>query len=406
MNGMSMAIAAMSNEPIASAHRRLPLELELEIVGHLVDPDFDPEVDDMVELRTCALVHSSWCSPVQALLFKVIWLYDGICGPLFVKLLDGSPHIGSYVRELVVIDGREPTDDGDYFANKTLLSIAPVLVNLHTLDIMYAGLHLSPSTRATLAVCLGRSLRTLRLKHFGTETTKDFLDFMTGFPLLENLELESVGGLGANDTGPITLAMPPSFRIKRLVARWVDSCEKLLRWFSDMDTYPQLSIRSFEVEVTPDNGIAVGQFLRRLGPVLEEYKTSMFSIPTDADVTAIVDDISISSNTSLRSLTLYDLMIRRGGEESTRSVSWVPILLEQVSSTVLTDVELQVWYRNISDLDALKLPLLEKILTSSRYPALRRVIFALYRSKNTDNGVAEIETKMPALAEKGMLVFR
>lgn len=102
-------------------------------------------------------------------------------------------------------------------------------------------------------------------------------------------------------------------------------------------------------------------------------------------------------------------------EESRRS--WVAILLEEVSSVFLSEVEISVWFRSVAELGTLKLPLLEKILTSSRFPALRRVAFTLYRERNTDDDtvndgiadrdvLAEMRAKMPVLTERDILVLR
>lgn len=219
------------------------------------------------------------------MLFELVHL-DRTCGHLFARLLDGSPHIGLYVKILAVwgVAAQRVYVYEPILVDETLPIIAPALVNLHTLDMnVQAWADLSPSTRTTLADCLGRSLRTLKLESQSEmEINSDFIRFIIGFPLLENLDIRGPGGVGAVDATPITLAMPPSFRIKRLAVRWVDSCE-LLRWFLDMDIHPELSIRSLEVEVRPENKIIVGRLLRRLGPVLEEYTTHM-QIPENFDI--------------------------------------------------------------------------------------------------------------------------
>ncbi|KII95189.1 hypothetical protein PLICRDRAFT_205819 [Plicaturopsis crispa FD-325 SS-3] len=387
----------MNPVPTASDYRTLPLELEHQIIGQL------DSLSDLEALRTCALVHTSWRTRAQSLLFEEVDLrYTH--GPLFAKLLDDSPHIGPYVKILTVREGNGRKDYEPKFADEILPRIAPALDNLHTLSIEQAATNLSPSTRAALGACLGRSLRTLKLVHFLTDTMHDFIKFIIGFPLLENLELNGTACLDGDDSGPVTLAMPPSFNIKHLYVKWMGSYEDIFRWFIDVDNDRQLSVRSFEVELTPENGAVVGQFLRRVGPVLEEYTTSMRHIPMNSDIAAMVKEVSISSNTSLRKLILDSIIIYGGDASFTRS-GWVPMLLEEATSPLLIDLEFRVWYRDTSDLRALKLPLLDGLLTSPKFPSLRRVVFTLYGSDHTDDGIAEIKTEMPGLAGKGALVF-
>lgn len=176
------------------------------------------------------------------------------------------------------------TDFDPEIADETLPLIAPALVKLHQLEIISAVPSPNPSTCIALAESLGQSLRVLRLEQYATQTTVDFARFITSFPLLEKLVLMDFEALDESDTTPITLPIPPSFRIKHLTLRSVDLCGKFLRWFSEMDRHPQLSIRSFEVQITYENRIAVGQFLRRLGPVLEEYTISIRQFPIGSDV--------------------------------------------------------------------------------------------------------------------------
>ncbi|KII95193.1 hypothetical protein PLICRDRAFT_693447 [Plicaturopsis crispa FD-325 SS-3] len=389
----------MNPMSVVSGDRRLPLELEHEIIGHLASPD-----PDLTSLRHCALVHTSLRPQAQSLLFRTVHLHPAY-NAAFVQLLDDNPHIGPYVNILTVREGSEMSDDEPNFANETLPLIAPALINLHTLGIAEAEMNLSPSTRATLNTSFGHSLRTLMLEEFLVETPLAFIQFILGFPLLENLELCGRGWLGTNNKEPITLPIPPSFRLKRLSIRWVDLCEKLLAWFADMDTHPQLSIRSFEVlEISHKNAIAVGQFLRKIGPGLEKYTIGM-EIHEHSDVVTIVKQASISSNTSLRKLVLGGLVIFDSRDVKIRS-RWVPLLLEDVSSPTLSEVEFRVWYRSAADLHVLQLPLVENILTSSRFPALERVVFTLNGWDDADETKTEIHTLMPVLAEKGMIIFQ
>ncbi|KII95194.1 hypothetical protein PLICRDRAFT_206016 [Plicaturopsis crispa FD-325 SS-3] len=380
--------------PIAGSdyYRTLPIELEHGILGHLQS---EPEA-----LKSCALVCASWRSRAQSLLFEVVHL-DRTGGHLFARLLDGSPHIGPYIKILVVWGVAAPRVYEPILMDETLPLIAPALVNLHTLDMTvqaWTRIDLSPSTRTTLADCLGRSLRTLKLESQSEmEINSDFIRFIVGFPLLENFEIRGPGGVGAVEATPITLAMPPSFRIKRLAARWVDSCE-LLRWFLDMDIHPELSIRSLEVEVRPENRIIVGRLLRRLGPALEEYTTHM-QIPEDSDIVAAVKDTSPSNNTSLRKLTLDGLGIYDCHND------WQTVFLQEVSSPALSEVEFRVYFRG--DLRALDLPFLEKILVSPKFSTLKRVVFTLQGSPHgLDDIIADVRTKMSVLREKKMLEFR
>lgn len=161
---------------MSSEKRVLPPELTDTIIGFLHN--------DKPAVAACGLVCRAWVPASRYQLFRAIHLYAYTQCIKFLNLLRVSPHIGCYVREvLLALSNNAAT-------SVCIAAISSCAPNVRELELV--GTDDAPFALFQDALSRLRSVRTLRLRLLQPRIT-DFLDILRTFPQVDTL----VAGIAA-----------------------------------------------------------------------------------------------------------------------------------------------------------------------------------------------------------------
>lgn len=278
---------------------------------------------DLSSLRECSLTCRAFIPTTRVHLFHTISLHTPKLCTAFGRLLDMSPYLGYYVRELSIArlgarTGMEKHSDvADFEAGELLSLILHHLSGVQTLEFYLTDLPQTfrpqchaPLTELSLVAC-------------SFSAFDDFVDLFYSFPRLEHLHLDTIRW----NTRPLDLRPHPvSPKLRRLtVGRDADLC-LLVEWLLTGELYHEID--SISVRCTSElEAIAAGVLLEALGPSLQDLTLDWY-LPT------------ASSTSSISRLFACPLTLCRSTRSSPRTLSRAMRPSSQLDATLCDTLQL------------------------------------------------------------------
>ena len=239
---------------------RLPLELSDYIIDFLHD--------DAKALKACSLTCQAWVPAARFHLFRAVAVKTASNTSSFQRLLDRSPSLGLYVRELsaekladivAIATAEQPPSQP---AQNTLPVILAHTPSLRTLSLSHLDLQCLLDVRG-----LGHpTVSSLTLSYCQFTDLADIIDLVSGFPRLTSL---SLSGLTWKDEKRTPLPSPaPTLRSLRL-GREMDS-ERLFEWLQAASFHESLIDLSARCASEPEADL-LGAYLKHAGPSLRSF---------------------------------------------------------------------------------------------------------------------------------------
>ncbi len=187
--------------------RPLPLNVQLEVLGHVPPWDWDPEHKQMTRpLISCSLVCKAWCRICQRKLLRNVKIWNKEELERLVALLSSATHpIGTYIIQLSLWND---------LCQIALLYLATKLPSLRCLDL--------GSSYPRAGPFIIRSSDVMHLKHFRTVTElrlygvdfQSFWDFrrlIVALPALSTLRLDRISLVESNPSQKPNWGIPSLF---------------------------------------------------------------------------------------------------------------------------------------------------------------------------------------------------
>ncbi|TCD64426.1 hypothetical protein EIP91_004107 [Steccherinum ochraceum] len=248
--------ASFTHSPQLASH--LPVDVVADIVDHLA---YDQQI-----LKACSLISRSWVHPTRVHLFNRTYVEsedDGALLSRFLQLLNDSPHICAFVRQLVLATspGHRRYSSGARVAPSLLVDLLKHLPHLHTIE--FCGVSFAGAQFESLAPA------TFSLDHVaftdvgiqGMDTAHDWTRIFSVFSCIKHLsihtELPHVHRLPPN--------LPASFvKIAALTLKGITRPAIMLEFLSKI--VKPGCLKSLDVAVlTPEHVSAFGSFVSTAG---------------------------------------------------------------------------------------------------------------------------------------------
>ncbi|KAM5531002.1 hypothetical protein V8D89_015329 [Ganoderma adspersum] len=412
---------------------RIPQEVHDEIIGSFHH--------DHHALRTCALVCRAWLPRARHYLFRAVTLDPSPRSCNFVKLAQQCPDIQPLVRDLE-LRGRAATLKAWWEGARTTDIPWPLLPTLPGNVPHPATLRREPDAvevlswmRLTFAPAHGGgpallslpNIHTLRLSEttFSAESAAFFGEV---FPDVHTLSVNQCRVMSFAGLTALLQAFPRLRKLRLLAVEWLpprpggalpdttrgslanlatldisrDICmEPLVDWLSKVSAHETIRRLSCSI-ATRLNATAIRTFLKASGSSLDHLSITLVE---SRNPTAILEatQLDLSTCTGLRSLSIP--CSRSRSEPSSRSLSWVLILLSKVRSPHLGEIRISM---TTAELDRLNLEGLDVVLAQNALSSMQCLTFDLDDTKATSKfGGAGLEAllrrRVPTANGKGLV---
>ena len=270
---------------------RVPFELSDYIIDFLYA---DPSA-----LSACALACRSWAPAARFHLFRSVTLQNRNFTTPFQRLLNTSPDLGWYVRELIVakfvdaVPSAPPPSPSSVLQECTPTAVERALPHifagipaLRTLSLSHVDMKCIPDLKGFRHP----SVSALSLSYCQFSQFADIVDLVACFPNLAEL---SLAGLTWREESRVCYPAPIPFLRKLILGRDTDS-EVLFAWFEAAQLHASLTTLVARCATEHDAEL-VGQFLKLAGPSLQHLDL----------------DWSMSGDKSARHLSLFSARTAR-----------------------------------------------------------------------------------------------
>ncbi|EKM58299.1 uncharacterized protein PHACADRAFT_207133 [Phanerochaete carnosa HHB-10118-sp] len=377
--------------------------------------------NDTAALRTCGLTSKAWLPRVRHHLFRFVEVHPGRRGDAFKVLLQDSPDIGRYIRELEIsgvgdetvvpeVSGRWPTlvqraapatrKEHVHRADVWLEHILPAspTVLSRVISLRLFSLPITPHFAALLGAHFGE-VTAVNLDACRSETFGDLLTLPRALTKVGHLRMDGVKWfrpLYHKPEGNIVLR-PCS--LKSLVLTGKIDATTVISWLVDQERYTSLT--SLSCYLSSDaSAIAVQKLLEAAGPTLHQL-TIGFSEVRDPSVVLKNAELSLQPLTSLRKLHVQCVNATRFW--AIPSLSWILILISKANSRYLTELTFSISAADLKD--KLNLEGLSVILSNRRYSALRDLIFEVEgHGDQWDDIRVRLNMRLSVLDTKGIQI--
>ena len=387
----------------------LPAELIDQVIDHLYD--------DIPSLQACCLTSRGFLPGARFHIFHDVLLSGPDRANAFVKLLEGSPHISSFVNFLGIKgDACHIYSKADYL-DTVLPIIAPKLTQLRSLRMDKVTLAHASLGALSALIYQFPALKELQISSVTFERFRDFAALIVAHPLLECLDLGHVWWKGS-------IKSPSHW--EHVFLSYLDSRSQLRRislndTASDVVDWISSHYRVLPVHTVTHGTIAtclfpqMTKFLNAIGSSLEHLTFSIEPLSSPLDLRGLLyfyetcliltqfSDLEnaalISSNTRLCSLTIGPLLLIHR-----TSYAWIPILLSQVTSRNIKEISFNLVWNRLEILEAMELERIQDVLTKDVFRGLDKVVFRIMGSVDPVEGGRGIRRRMDRLAGRGRLV--
>ncbi|TBU48207.1 hypothetical protein BD309DRAFT_349032 [Dichomitus squalens] len=365
---------------------RLPFELSDYIIDFLHN--------DAKALKACALTCQAWVPAARFHLFRTIVLKTANSTTAFRRLLDKSPSLGLYVRELTaekladtvaVPVTEQPTHEP---VQHTLPLAFAHIPSLQTLSLSHLDLKCLVDIRGLAHA----SVSTLTLSYCQFTELADVVDLVSSFPRLVSL---SMSGLTWKDEERVPAPIAtPTLRSLQL-GREMES-EKLFEWLQAASFHESLASLSARCASEREADL-LGAYLKLAGPSLRSFSLD-WSVTGDKTI-ILPDNMSLGGCAALEDLTLIFPV------HFSTSLPWVTSILATLDATALRTVSCEI--RLLGSIDALDWDGLIAIFSSEAYRSLRTLKFKVNVWPGVHKDFAEVEAiiraRLGAFDRKGMV---
>ncbi|RPD82048.1 hypothetical protein L226DRAFT_607244 [Lentinus tigrinus ALCF2SS1-7] len=336
---------------------RVPFELSDYIIDFLHA--------DSKALNACSLTCRSWAPAARFHLFHSVALQNRDYMTPFQRLLDTSPDLGWYVRQLTVakfVDTGKvaPAHDQQLptVVEQALPQIFMHIPSLRTLSLS----HVDMRCITGLAGLPHPSVTVLSLSYCQFDEFADIPALVACFPHLTDLAL---AGLTWREETRVCEATPlPTLRSLDL-GRDMDS-ERLFAWFEAAGFHTSVTRLAARCASESDADL-VGPFIKLAGGSLQELDLD-WSITGDKT-------IILPQNVSLGDCTALDNLRLRFPVHYCTSLPWVTSLLATLNATAVRSISCDI--RLLGHINALDWDGLSKLLSSDGYRGLKELRFGV-----------------------------
>ncbi|KAI0652271.1 hypothetical protein C8Q79DRAFT_922770 [Trametes meyenii] len=366
---------------------QVPLELSDYIIDFLHK--------DARALAACSQVCRAWTPAARFHLYRAVSLQDHTFASSFQRLLNGSPDLGRYVRELTVAKFVGVADmfvPPKYPASveQSLPRVLSHLPHLRSLTLA----HMDLKCMGDLTALHHPALTAVSLSYCQFADFADIVDLANAFPRLEELALS---GLTWKDEHRTPTAQPiPSLR-RLVLGREVDA-DRLFEWFVTAGLHATITDLAARCASERDTDL-VGPFLKLAGPSLRSLDLD-WSFTGDKTI-GLPDTVSLAECTMLDSLKLQFPI------HYSTSLPWVVSLLETLESPAIKTLALKI--RLLGNVNALDWEELNKVLSSPAYRSLSALSVGVNLWPSVHKDIAEVggivRTQLAPLEERGVLRF-
>jgi hypothetical protein len=389
----------------------LPAELIDQVIDHLHD--------DVLALRACCLTSREWLPGARFHIFHDVLLSSPDRADAFVKLLVTWPHLSHFIQCLIIQgDAYHIYAKLDYL-DTVLPMIAPKLTRLRSLRVDNVTLAYANPKVLSALIHHFPALKEIYLSSVTFDRFRDFAALVVAHPLIERLGVGRIwwnGSMKETSRWEYVLQSYPDSRSRLRHVSLNDTAADVLDWI--LSHYRVLPIHTVTHSTISASLVPhMARFFHALGPSLEHLTFSIQSIESPLELhgslhiggvflhmlTPFLDlekASLISSNTRLRGLTFDSLLLIQR-----TSYAWIPILLSQVTSLTIEEINFVVVCNKPEILGALDLERIQDVLTMAPFSRLERVVFRLVGSIDPVEGGREIWRRMDLLAGRGLLVL-
>ncbi|KAH8077030.1 hypothetical protein BXZ70DRAFT_709032 [Cristinia sonorae] len=377
----------LANEAITSTTIRLPLELTDKVIDCLHD---NPSA-----LRTCSLISRAFLRRSRFHRFRSVML-NARASEKFEKLLNESPGVGPYVRELHVSVStfeRTPT-----WVDSRLPHIASKLPNVTTLHMRGNGEY-----RAAAVADL-TSVRELYLTHCEMYSMNEFVSIVGSFPHLQSVCLRDVLVGRSQALTPLAPKLKKSPKVLEFSSSRLDG-PMFVDWLLAHDLWEVESLI-----MVPIQRIAiecVGRFLRVASHSVKYMKIAMVALKSDTTFASEVrSNFGLSALKNLETLEFCSpaLYATQYGADDI-AFHWVIQMLEDVSSP-LKHLAFSLWTGDQSAVTGEDWERITDLLKLPKFSSLRKITFHVWGRPGPTTIITEtIRSKLAELDEKGILSF-
>ncbi|OBZ69186.1 hypothetical protein A0H81_10953 [Grifola frondosa] len=387
----------------------LPPELFDETIDHLWD--------DSTALQACSLTCRAWLPSSRLHLFRTVRLRNADDCTRFTALLTAVPSVGHYVRKLslsaeydgVDSEGGARENDGWVNAAAPLLTRLTGISSLGIARVRWGAL--LPETHAAF-FALFRTVRTLFLFEVKFSASRDVLDFLSAFPVLDELYFQGVSW--AHDSPPPLEDDSPSDLVPAVLMS--QDRMQLTHLFLDPRSSPTLvtewllghpseqRLRTIQLCWHDlDNTKPVRDLLHASGASLETLQVEF--PPGIAEDAVLQDHLSLAHNTGLRSLHFGGLNVNTlHSFLSTRLFPWVTAMLAQIRSTRLEEVSFALEIASVGDLRALDWARIDAELSRDVFHGLAVLFYVSCAREAPEKDVRdEITRRLAGFQQRGSL---
>ncbi|KAI0958360.1 hypothetical protein AcV7_004197 [Taiwanofungus camphoratus] len=371
----------------------------------IIDQILDHNHSDVPTLRSCSLTCHSWERSSRLHLFYTVTLVNLDILLRFSKLIESSPRIASFVRELrIKAYDNWCRRDRVVWVPRVAPKLANHLVRLKTLRFEHIEWDHMRIDRAFLNA-LARFSRVEHL-HFFAANFCDFVEFesvISVFPRLSSLSLDSVqwkDGLSAssknilpqNQASVMSKQRPSAsrrqFELSSIyIGRFCDT--SALSWLLPTSS-SRSSLRRVEfLQTNRSQAEDVNKFLHSLGSSLEHLKLGCEIPYYNRTEQPLGNYINISHNTGLRSLHIRILDLQD------YAMLWIPAFLCQVASTRLTQLVFDIWLYHSNQLQLPVWDIIAWILSHQKYRCLEAVTFVHRGELDLGEARTIIQARLP-----------
>ncbi|KZT02320.1 uncharacterized protein LAESUDRAFT_685559 [Laetiporus sulphureus 93-53] len=355
----------------------LPLELYDEAIDHLWD---DPKA-----LAACSLTCRAWVPTSRLHLFRTVRVQNAKHCAGFAAVLAAAPVIARYVHRLTIsaeYDGFDQSGqavEDDEWVNDVVKWVDKLeCVRTVGLSRLRWGA-LMPETQDTL-MRLFKNVRMLFLFEVRFDASRDVLDFLSAFPVLDELYFHGVSW-AHESPAPLMLSGRESLSKPQIMAKDQERMQ-LSYLFLDPRSSPMLvtewllshpseqRLRTIQLcwrEI--DNMKAVGDLLHASGASLE---CLLVEFPDGVPEQAVLEnEISLVHNTGLRSVHFGGLNVQASRVFlSNHLFPWVTAMLSQIRSTQLQEITFEFEITTVRDLLSLDWERIDRDLSRQEFKGL------------------------------------
>ncbi|KAI0936518.1 hypothetical protein AcV5_004635 [Taiwanofungus camphoratus] len=353
--------------------------------------------NDRRALAACSLTCRAWLPAARFHLFDSIVLYNARLCTAFNRLLENSPALGLYVRELSIAklssSGRLEEDAAELsFVQRLLPSIFRHLVQLKSLGLSL--LDVNVTIRSSLAQRL--SVTELVLQYCQFPAFADFLLLFYSFPQLQSLTVRGVTWMaGFVGLHPRSTVAP---RLRKLVLGRDIDIEALVKWMLVGSHYHD--IESISMCCTSEgDASAVGPLLEALGPSLKHLELDWYR--------STIKNVSLPSAFAIHHCTSLNTVSLRCVISYECTLPWVTSFLSDLNSTQIRKIAFEI--RLLGSLDALDWEAIGGLLSEPRFSNLRTVLFKVVLWSGVYFNQAEVKSliryRLSNLDSKGLIQF-